>query len=208
MSGRERRQSIRAKARLDISYGTSELEHKGFTRDVSIGGVFLVARQLLAVDTRIHMELVSPEDRFYAEGKVMRVKQVPTNLRRVEAQGMGIRFMAPFEVVPLLVPRALRKFETLGIDCAGEFEARSIMHDQLSSGILVVPVPEGPPVVNTMVEFEMRLNFFDEPRIVQGTGRVLQLLEATQVDGKRTTAVLEVKDAQQLCAAIESNLRK
>ncbi|MFH1808644.1 MAG: PilZ domain-containing protein [Pseudomonadota bacterium] len=200
---KNRRRALRATKRLKIEYGVDALDKKSVSYDISVGGLFLVAPRLLAVNTRIHLHIFAQEGDFYAEGIVVRLKHVTPGLQQVEPQGMGIRFLSPAEVISANIPRAQRRVETQGVQCATVQELQALLRDQLGKGILLVPVTSPTPEPNSVIEFDILLGFVPDSEPVTGQGRVVQLLETVQQGAPLIQAVLEVLDVHTLCATLE-----
>lgn len=196
---RNRRRHSRIKKRLKVEFGDHGLEHRGIIQDISIGGVFVASSRVFRVNTRLHLHVIDLRGDFYAEGVVVRTKRVDQHLRRIEAQGMGLRLMSPAEVIRSMVPKVARTVETRQLVCRDAQQLRRLLDEQLTAGVLAVPVGDAPPPPNTQVEFVIRLEFGRSQHDVAGEGRVLQLLE----HGERKQAVLEVNDAAGLRARLE-----
>src|SRR4051812_35006063 len=96
----EKRQHRRSRRRLSVKYGEKDFSLSGFTGDISRGGLFIVAARLMALDTRLHLQLFLDPSRFLVlEAEVRRHKIIPSELRTIERQGFGVRFLHPGEVV-------------------------------------------------------------------------------------------------------------
>jgi hypothetical protein len=197
---RNRRRHSRIKKRLKVEFGEQAFDHKGILHDISIGGIFISAGRLFKQGTRLHLHIVEPTFDFYAEGVVVRLKRVDQLLRRIEAQGMGIRMMSPAEVIRSLIPKVARAVDTRQVVCSDPEQLQKLINEQLVAGVLVVPVADPPPAPNTEVEFFIRVEFGESPRTVGGEGRIMQILD----QGKLKQAVLEVKDAAKLRADLET----
>jgi hypothetical protein len=213
---KDRRLRARVRTRLKVEFGIDELEHSGFTADVSAGGIFLVASRLFKAGTCLHLHIRSRDQHLYFEGKVVRVKRVPETLRRLQQQGMGIKFLKPDELVPVLVPRAKAISKpsverggrrALGVDCASPQDLVKLINEQLRQSICAVSCPGPPPSAGAVVEFEIRLGFLPEEP-VQGTGRVAQVLELglDEQGNPRRSVVLEVNDSLKLSDSLEAAL--
>lgn len=202
---------------MKVEFGIDELEHSGFTADVSTSGIFLVASRLFKAGTRLHLCMHSRSQHLYFEGQVVRVKRVPETLRRLQQQGMGIKLLKPDVLIPLLVPRAKGspgpearqpRGQALGLDCATPQELVKLINEQLRQNICAVSCPGPPPAAGAIVEFEVRLAFLPE-EVVQGTGRVAQILEMgmDEQGNPRRSVVLEVNDSSTLSERLEAALR-
>lgn len=196
---RDRRRHTRIKKRLKVEFGERDLAHSGFAADISVGGLFLVTNLTLAPGSQLHLHVVAPENDFYAEGAVARVKRVEPQLRRVEHQGMGLRLLSPGELVRAMVPRLARTVETIELVCERPDQIERLLREQLSAGVIVVAVPSPPPAPNSSVEFSIRLEFAGRETF-HGEGRVIQLLD----QGGARRAVLEVRDAARLRSELEA----
>jgi hypothetical protein len=185
--------------RLKVEFGEQAFDHKGILHDISIGGIFISAGRLFKKGTRLHLHVVDRESDFYAEGVVVRLKRVDQLLRRIEAQGMGIRLMSPAEVVREMIPKVARAVDTQQVVVSSAEQLQKLLNEQLVAGVLVVPVGSPPPAPNTQVEFFIRIDFGDSPRTVGGEGRIMQILD----QGGKQQAVLEVQDAAKLRAELE-----
>lgn len=202
---RERRRSVRRRKRLRTSFGVSELEHSGYTGDISLGGIFLITARLQTVGTRLHLHILTKDDSFFAEGQVVRVKNVPVPLRRLEQQGMGIRFLTPAEVINQLIPLSRRSPDLLAVHCKTPEQLKHFLSEQLGSGILVVPAGDPAPALNAFIKFEIRVGFIEhEP--IHGHGRVVQHLKSMGATQGNIRVVVEVQDAASLCATLNAML--
>lgn len=197
---KDRRRTARTPKRLQVDFGTTDLEYRGYTRDISLGGLFLTADRLVDGREVVHLRVhVRKEHHFYAEGLVVHIKRVQANLRQIEAQGMGIRFLSPAEIVQSAFPRSARTVGLI-VDCTSAQMIQQVMREQLQVGVLVVPVTDPIPTVGTVVEFILRLSYLPEWREARGVGRVCQVL--TTGAATRRSAVLEIQDAAVLRATI------
>jgi hypothetical protein len=187
--------------RLKVEYGVTALEHRGTSRDISVGGLFLMGERVYKVGTRLHLNVVLTESHFYAEGLVMHNKRVQASLRRIETQGMGLRFLNTSELVRKLVPQSMRRVDTIAVRCGTQSDLQRLMQEQLKAGVLVVPVADPIPAINAVVEFEVQLEFSPEMGAIRGTGRVIQVLGST--DQGNLSAVLEIQNIVQLVSQLE-----
>lgn len=96
--------------RLTVRYGDKELDRTGFTSDISVTGVFIIAQNLPPpVGARIHLQLILDNARsIFVECVVRRHKLPPAELRGLERTGFAVRFLTPEELFPELVPAAER----------------------------------------------------------------------------------------------------
>ncbi len=187
---KNRRQHTRIPKRMQVEYGKEGLTQKGFLRDISIGGIYLLARRIFEVGTRLHLHILAPKDDFFIEGVVAHGKRVATQLQAVEDQGMGIRFLSPPELIRSVVPIKQRTINTHQILCESNEAVIKILSEQLNMGVLIVPVTSPAPTVNTVVEFQIVASVVSPPLSILGTGRVVQLLQS----GEQVNAVIEVQE--------------
>ena len=199
----DRRRAVRKRKRIKVEFGTTGFDQHGHTTNISVGGLFIVVSRLEKVGTRVHVRLHGPESDFYGEAVVARARRVPPNLRRIERQGMGFRFLGPAEVIGEMFPRGQRVRETLSIQCDTAEKLAQILHNQLFRGVLLVPV-EQPPALQTVVEFEIRLTFVEADDVV-GHGRVVQLLSGSEGVGH---VLIEVENATAIRSTLERLLAR
>lgn len=202
-----RRQASRTKKRLTIRYGLEDLELTSYTKDISTGGVFLVARHLLPIGTHIHLRVSWLTGLLYGEGLIVRHHKIHHELQRLEDQGMGVRFLNPAEVVELVVPRYLREGGHLILDCTSKEQVQKFIDEQLSHGVLYVPIGEPPPLLHQEVRFDIVLVFrMTQDRIV-GQGEVIQLLEPDGSQRRdRSGAVIRVTDPEPIVQKLQELL--
>lgn len=191
------RQSSRTRKRLTVRYGVEDLELTSHTKDISTGGLFLFSRNFLAIGTTLHLRVSWSNGFFYSEGLIVRHERVHHELQRIEDQGMGVRFLAPAEVVELVVPRHLRSSGRLTLDCTSKTQASRFMEEQLRHGLLYVPIGNPPPKLLQEVSFEIVLVFRRTQDRIVGEGQVIQLLEPDGTQRRdRSGAVIRVQDAE------------
>lgn len=199
----DRRKHRRVKRRVQVEFGVDELDQKGVATDISLGGLYIEARRLPELGTLLHIHVLDHARHFYVEGEVVRLRKVDPKLRRVESEGMGIRFRSPAELVLQAVPdRSEREVETLTLVLEDPAHARKILDEQLRARVLLVPVIEPTPSLSSVVEFTVRVGFANDSEL-EGTGRVIQILP--QQSGP-TDAVIEVREVETLRQAIEQLL--
>lgn len=196
---RHERRSSRIRKRLTVRFGADELSTTGFTRDVSLGGLFLLSKKLVPIRTQLHLHVTWPTGSFYIEGVVVRHEAAHPEVHKVQEVGMGIRFMEPHEVVESVVPRVLRSGAELVLDCASAEELRELQAEQVLRGVLFVPVSEPRPVVGQQVEFTIVLVYKRRDARAMGTGQVVQVLERGMGKyAQRPGAVIALEDPAEL----------
>ncbi|MCB9709032.1 MAG: PilZ domain-containing protein [Myxococcales bacterium] len=194
-----RRQSSRTKKRLTVRYGTEDLELASHTKDISTGGIFIVARTLIDIGTQIHLRILWSTGFFYGEGMVVRHHKIHHELQRIEDQGMGIRFMPPAEVVERVVPRHLREGGHLVLDCTSKAQVAHFIDSQLRHGVLYVPIGDPSPSMHQQVRFDIVLVFRKTQDRLVGEGEVIQLLEPDGTKRRdRSGAVVQVVSPEML----------
>ena len=104
----ERRIHRRLARRIELRFWRpGEVQgHTAYTANISQSGLFLNTAISLMPGERLRLEIVDREHGFVAEGRVARVHRVALALRQVDAQGVGVRFLLPEELVEALVPHA------------------------------------------------------------------------------------------------------
>src|SRR5688572_24111680 len=98
MQAMERRQHRRYVRRILVSFWVegNPKEYKGYTTNVSLTGMFIASTHLPVKGSKVRVDI---PDRGRLEAVVVRVKQVPIELRRVQPAGFGLRFSSHAEVV-------------------------------------------------------------------------------------------------------------
>lgn len=108
----EKRQHRRFKKRYTVRFGTTDLSMSGVTGDISKGGAFILTRDVIPLDTRVHLQVQLDSTNFVLfEGIVQRHRKVPPELRQVDTGGFGVRFLYPGEVVADIVNKDTTTFE-------------------------------------------------------------------------------------------------
>lgn len=108
----EKRQHRRFKKRYTVRFGTTDLSKSGITGDISKGGAFIMTRELIPLDTRVHLQVqLDPKNFVLFEGIVQRHRKVPPELRQMDPGGFGVRFLYPGEVVADIVNKDTTTFE-------------------------------------------------------------------------------------------------
>jgi hypothetical protein len=91
----EQRIAKRSRRRLTVRFGVEKPIKMGFTRNISLTGLFLQTNMPLPPGTILHMEVTFPDRTFRLRGRVVWSKKVPAQLAHVLECGMGIRFVQP-----------------------------------------------------------------------------------------------------------------
>jgi hypothetical protein len=197
---RDQRRSQRVKKRTQVDYGTDDALSPGIGLDISTGGIFVTANKLLPVGTRLHMKVTHGSFVFYAEGRVVRHKLVHMALRTQDPQGMGVRFLAPFEYLEGFVGTVKKGPVPFHVTCATAATMETLIRDQLARGVIIVPTGDTPPEPQETVEFHVTLEFLHDPQTLDGKGRVVQVLNPHNRDTRG--AVLQLDDTAPMIAAL------
>ena len=105
----EKRRGKRVRRRLVLRFGESELDHSGFTNDVSVNGLFIISGFMPPIDSRLHIKIDAGEGRHvFLEGVVARQKRVPTALMRSGKGGFAVRLLTTSELI-LSTSKVLRQ---------------------------------------------------------------------------------------------------
>ena len=92
MARQDRRRAQRHRKRLAVRFWWDDWEGTGFTQDVSESGMLVETLKDLELGTRIHVELTGDNLAFFANGVVVRKKQVPRQARSLFKPTLGVRF--------------------------------------------------------------------------------------------------------------------
>ncbi len=85
------RLEVRLKKRLSVKFGHEELEHIGYTSDVSTQGIFLEARTVYKPGVVLKIELKTREGTIILlQGEVRWAKKAPARVSHRLKSGMGI----------------------------------------------------------------------------------------------------------------------
>lgn len=89
-----RRKAKRYRLRVFVRYGSRDLDHRGFTTDISTSGIAIKTNQVYPPGTELLLGLEINERILLARGRVKWAKQVPPLLINYVHCGMGIEFIA------------------------------------------------------------------------------------------------------------------
>ena len=89
----EKRGEERSMKRVMVRFGTDKPDKTGFTKDFSLGGVFVRTNTVFKPGTTVQVELAFPEKTIQLQGRVAWAKQVPPQLAHVLECGMGVNFL-------------------------------------------------------------------------------------------------------------------
>ncbi len=85
----------RARRRIRVRYGVGKADRRGFTKNLSEGGVFVHTNNVFKPGTTIQIEIDFPERTFNMWARVVWAKKVPPQLAHVLDCGMGLCFVNP-----------------------------------------------------------------------------------------------------------------
>jgi len=87
----------RVKKRLMVKYGVEVFNHSGYTNNFSETGLFLQANQVYKPNTKLRLELHTPEGPHRLSGRVIWAKQMPPRIAGGSTAGMGLEIIEPDE---------------------------------------------------------------------------------------------------------------
>jgi hypothetical protein len=151
----ERRQHRRYVRRVLVSFWMdgNPREHKGYTTNVSLTGMFVASTHLPSRGDRVRIEIADRGVASRCEGVVVRVKQVPIELRRVQPAGFGVRFTANSDAIRSLLPddeATSPEAATVALCAKVTFDTVARFIDafrrEIRTGSMIVSVPGTPSV--------------------------------------------------------------
>lgn len=190
-----RRRHRRTRKRIQVAFGDVDLAHRGTVLDVSSSGLFVAARKIFPLDTRLHLHVLEPRADFYAEAVVARLRKVEPALRQLESEGMGLRLLTPEELMGSVAPAVEHARHAHELVCGSIDDLERVIRDELGVGVLLVPFSGPAPAVHAPIEFTIRLVFGATNFALAGRGRVLQILPGRDGVSK---LVVEVPEAAEL----------
>ncbi len=103
-----RRRSPRQPRRVQVAFGRpGEPTRRGYTTDLSAHGMHISTQHPLPPRARLRIEVLHGERGFLVEGVVAHRRAVHPDLAKVQAPGMGVRFLLPEELIgELFAPMA------------------------------------------------------------------------------------------------------
>jgi hypothetical protein len=100
-----RRRSVRLTRRVQVEFWQpGEQTHQGYTTNLSASGMHIATPHPLPPRSRLRIEVLHGERGFMVEGVVAHRRSVHPELARVTQPGMGVRFLAPGELIAELFP--------------------------------------------------------------------------------------------------------
>lgn len=94
MSRLTRRKHPRRRLRFPVLYGLEDLDRRGYTTDISIGGMGIRSNNVVPPGTELIVRLDVNGKVFTAKGIVRWARRAPPQLVRYTRCGMGIEFSA------------------------------------------------------------------------------------------------------------------
>lgn len=101
----ERRKHRRQSRRILVSFWAGGKKYNGYTTNISIDGMFIATGHLAAKGTNVQIEVADKEWNFVLDAVVVRTKQVPVEMRRIQQGGFAVRFLANAEPIKNLLPK-------------------------------------------------------------------------------------------------------
>ena len=185
----DRREKARRPRRVRVKFWErgSDKSHRGYSANISGGGMYIDTNHLVPKGTRIRLEVCSGEQEFMIEAAVARVNR---SLQALRPSGLGVRFVEIEELVGELMPEiASTPMEDLPALPEGSYRLRfadrkqflEVYHRDLATGGLFIPTDEPAPL-NQVVTVELSVA---EPGItpVQFQARVVHRLDTGMPDG-------------------------
>ncbi len=183
----EKRRNRRYARRVRVRFGDKGFSHAGFTSDVSSTGLFVVTGNMFPVKTRLHLEVTTENERqLFFEAVVMRQRVVAPELRQVIRGGLGLRLLAPSELVPEMVPQLRDKSAVaLQVTYHSTAELRTAFEKELSRGGVFV-WSHTPQLANSVVGVEFDFPFASRSLVAQA--RVVHTLP--EQDGRHGVGLI------------------
>jgi Tfp pilus assembly protein PilZ len=91
----DKRETGRAKKRLLVRYGVEKADRTGFTKNLSVTGLYIKTNNVLKPGSTIQIDLQFPDRKFSMWARVVWAKKVPPQLAHVLECGMGVCFIDP-----------------------------------------------------------------------------------------------------------------
>jgi len=90
-----KRSGKRVRRRVMVKFGTGKPDKTGFSKNVSVTGVFIHTTTLFKPGTTLHVAVQFPDRTFNHWATVVWGKQAPASLAHMVECGMGVRFLDP-----------------------------------------------------------------------------------------------------------------
>jgi len=147
----ERRQARRKAHRVPVRFwprGETGQPRRGFTTDLSTGGMHVATGSVCPSTTRLRIEVGAEGVGFVVEGVVAHSRRVAPELRKLGLSGMGVRFLSVDELVSEMLgaapgeddagegPGADEGFYRLRFDSPEQF-LRAVRNDVAHGGLFV-----------------------------------------------------------------------
>lgn len=197
-----------------IRFGETELDHSGFTNDVSVNGMFIISGFLPAIDARLHIKVDAGDGRYvFLEGVVARQKRVPTALMRSGKGGFAVRLMTTSELILELVNKgAAGGAPSWSSSAPGHFRLvfpaldalKKMFEEQIRRG--GIAVPGGTPGTGALerdaqVSIELAMGFAADVGELTFAARVLAILPSAS-PGMPGAVALAFVDGAAVSAAL------
>jgi hypothetical protein len=90
-----KRHAKRVRRRLMVKFGANAADKTGFTKNVSVTGLFIHTNTIFKPGTTLQVTVHFPDRTFSHWARVVWGKQVPPQLAHVVECGMGVSFIDP-----------------------------------------------------------------------------------------------------------------
>jgi hypothetical protein len=90
-----KRYAKRVRRRLMVKFGTAAADKTGFTKNVSVTGLFIHTNAMFKPGTTLQVTVHVPDRAFSQWATVVWGKQAPPSLAHVVECGIGVRFIEP-----------------------------------------------------------------------------------------------------------------
>ena len=91
----DKRYIKREPKRVFVRFGTSDLDKRGYTGNISETGMFIQTRSVFKPGSTIQVQFEVEGEIFLLQAKVIWAKKSTAQFSRVLKDGMGIRYMDP-----------------------------------------------------------------------------------------------------------------
>ena len=185
----ERRGEERRSRRAQISFWQrgSEKRYRGYSANISSGGMYIDTNHLAPKGTRIRLEVGSDREGFMAEAVVARVNK---SVQALRPSGMGLRFLTIEELLGELMPEMNSVPDASEAPLPeGTYQLRFATHQQffevyerdLATGGLFIPTGEPAPLNETITVLLSVADSGIEP--VELRARVVHRLDPSMPEG-------------------------
>ncbi|MFL6193942.1 MAG: PilZ domain-containing protein [Thermoanaerobaculia bacterium] len=110
-----RRRAVRRPRRVQVHFWRQgePTSYVGYTTNISLTGMFIATNSPMPSGARVRVEVVDRDRGFMVEGVVAHARKMQAELARLNASGMGVRFLSVEELVRELIPAGLSGTEEI-----------------------------------------------------------------------------------------------